>query len=87
VVSGFLLWTTKASRYVADGAFEIKVLLIVVGLVLTYQFSQTMQKEAVSWDQTGAVSSHKARLVAALMVIWAAVVITGRLTGYMGSFV
>jgi|SoiMethySBSTD1v2_1073268.scaffolds.fasta_scaffold421986_2 hypothetical protein len=87
VLSGFFLWMTKASRYVADGAFELKVLLIVVGLVLTYQFSQTMQKEAVSWDQAGAVSSHKARLVAALMVIWAAVLIAGRLTGYMGSFV
>jgi hypothetical protein len=31
VLSGFFLWMTKASRYVADGAFELKVLLIVVG--------------------------------------------------------
>ena len=87
VLSGFLLWLTKASRYVADGAFELKVLLIVLGVVLTYQFSQTMQREAVSWDTAGAVSSHKARLVAALMLVWAGVLIAGRLTGYLGSFV
>ncbi len=87
VLSGFLLWMTKASRYVADGAFELKVLLIVVGVALTYQFSQTMQREAVSWDTAGAVSSHKARFVAALMLVWAGVLIAGRLTGYLGSFV
>ena len=87
VLSGFLLWMTKASRYVADGAFELKVLLIVVGVVLTYQFSKTMQREAVSWDAAGAVASHKARVVAAMMLVWAGVLITGRLTGYLGSFV
>lgn len=85
VLSGFLLWITKASRYVADGAFELKVVLIVVGVVLTYQFAQTMQKEAVSWDAAGTVSSHKARIVAALMLVWAGVLIAGRLTGYLGS--
>ena len=87
VLSGFLLWITKASRYVADGAFELKVLLIVVGVVLTYQFSKTMQREAVSWDKTGAIASHKTRMAAVLMVVWAAALIAGRLTGYLGSFV
>ena len=87
VLSGFLLWMTKASRYVADGAFELKVLLIVVGVVLTYQFSKTMQREAVSWDTAGAVALHKVRMAAALMLIWAAALIAGRLTGYLGSFV
>lgn len=87
VLSGFLLWMTKASRYVADGAFELKVLLIVVGVALTYQFSKTMQREAVNWDRAGAVASHKARTVAAIMLVWAGVLITGRLTGYLGSFV
>jgi hypothetical protein len=33
------------------------------------------------------VASHKVRLVAALMLVWAGVLIAGRLTGYMGSFV
>ena len=85
VLSGFLLWMTKASRYVADGAFELKVLLIVVGVVLTYQFARTMQREAVSWETAGAVSSHKLRIVAAMMLVWAGVLIAGRLTGYLGS--
>ena len=88
VLSGFLLWMTKASRYVADGAFELKVLLIVVGVVLTYQFSKTMQREAASWDTAGgAIASHKARMAAVLMLIWAAALIAGRLTGYLGSIV
>ena len=88
VLSGFLLWMTKASRYVADGAFELKVLLIVVGVVLTYQFSKTLQREAVSWDTAGgAIASHKTRMAAVLMLVWAAALIGGRLTGYLGSLV
>jgi hypothetical protein len=87
VLSGFLLWMTKASRYVADGAFELKVLLIIVGVVLTYQFSRTMQREAVSWDTAGAIASHKTRMAATLMLVWAAALIAGRLTGYLGSFI
>lgn len=83
--SGLLLWMTKATRYVADGAFELKVLLIIAGVVITYQFSRTMEREAVAWDQAGAVSSHKIRLVAAMLLIWSGVLITGRLTGYLGA--
>ena len=85
VLSGFFLWMTKASRYVADGAFELKVVLIIVGVVLTYQFARTMEREAVSWETAGAVSSHKLRIVAAMMLVWAGVLIAGRLTGYLGS--
>jgi len=34
VVSGFVLWTTKPTRYVADGAFMLKILFIVIGFAL-----------------------------------------------------
>ena len=84
-LSGFVLWMTKATRYVADGAFLLKFLLIVAGIVLTYYFYGTMKREADSWDASGAVSSRAVRYVALILVVWCAVVIAGRLTGYLGA--
>jgi hypothetical protein len=59
--------------------------LIVVGIVLTYYFYGTMKREAAAWDANGAVSSRAVRYVAAILVVWCAVVIAGRLTGYLGA--
>ena len=84
-LSGFVLWMTKATRYVADGAFLLKFSLIVVGIVLTYYFYGTMKREAAAWDANGAVSSRAVTYVAAILVVWCAVVIAGRLTGYLGA--
>lgn len=84
-LSGFVLWMTKATRYVVDGAFVLKFLLIIVGIVLTYYFYGTMKREAASWDANGAVSSRAVKFVAAILLLWCTVVIAGRLTGYLGA--
>ena len=84
-LSGFVLWMTKATRYVADGAFMLKFVLIIAGIVLTYYFSGTIRREAGAWEANGAVSSRAVKFVAGALLIWCTVVITGRLTGYLGS--
>ena len=84
-LSGFVLWMTKATRYVADGAFMLKFALIIAGIVLTYYFSLTVKREANAWDTNGAVSSRAVQFVAATLVVWCTVLIAGRLTGYLGS--
>ena len=84
-LSGFVLWMTKATRYVADGAFMLKFALIIAGIVLTYYFSLTVKREANVWDTNGAVSSRAVQFVAGTLVVWCTVLIAGRLTGYLGS--
>ena len=84
-VSGFVLWMTKATRYVADGAFMLKFALIIAGIVLTYYYYGTIRREAGTWEANGAVSSRAVKYVAATLLIWCTVVITGRLTGYLGA--
>ena len=85
VVSGFVLWTAKPTRYVADGAFVLKALLVIVGVVLTIRFYGIVKRDAASWDANGAASSRVVRLAAAALIVWCTVVITGRLTGYLGA--
>ena len=84
-VSGFVLWSAKPTRYVVDGAFLLKVVLIIAGIVLTRQFQTMLQQEATIWDKKGDVSSQATTFAAASFLVWCGVVIAGRLTGFLGS--
>jgi len=84
-LSGVTLWMAKPTRYVADGAFVLKVSLIIAGVILTLQFYRTIIREAASWESQGAVSARGVRFVAAAILVWGGVLVAGRLTGYLGS--
>ena len=84
-LSGFALWMTKPTRYVADTAFLLKFLLVVVGFVLALYLYGIIKREAASWEATGAVSPRGFKFVAPSLVVWCLVVIAGRLTAYLGS--
>jgi hypothetical protein len=84
-LSGFTLWMTKPTQYVADGAFVLKFLLVIVGIVLTWSFSGTIKREAAAWQAAGAVSSRAVKFVAASLLVWCSVLVAGRLTAYLGS--
>jgi hypothetical protein len=83
-LSGFTLWTTKPTRYVVDGAFMLKSLLVVVGIILTLYLYRTIKREAVAWEAAGAVTSHEVKFVAANLMVWCGVLVAGRLTAYLG---
>jgi hypothetical protein len=86
LVSGFILWMTKPSQYLADVAFLLKVLLVVAGTVLTLSLYGTVMREAPSWEaKGGVVSSRAVTFVAATLLVWCAALIAGRLTAYLGS--
>ena len=83
--SGFTLWMTKPSKYLTDGAFLIKFSLVCTGLVVTWFYFNTMRRESPEWEAKGAISVRGLRFVAATMVWWAAVLVAGRLTAYLGQ--
>jgi hypothetical protein len=85
LLSGFTLWMTKATRYVADGAFMLKVLLVVVGVILTLYLYGTVKREAAAWESAGAASSRGVKFVAVTLLVWCAVLIMGRMTAYLGT--
>ncbi len=85
LLSGFVLWMAKPTRYIDDSAFMLKVLLIIVGAVLTLYFYGMVKRESASWEAKGAASSRAVRLIAAALLVWCTVLIAGRLTGYLGA--
>jgi hypothetical protein len=84
-LSGFVLWMTKPTRYVADAAFVLKFLLAIVGFVLTLYFYRTMRREAAAWEAAGAVSSREVKFAAGSLLLWCGVLIAGRLTAHLGA--
>ena len=84
-LSGLVLWMAKPTRYVADGAFELKFLLVVGGIILTWYFAGTIKREAAAWEAAGAVSSRGSKFVAAVLLVWCSVLVLGRMTAYLGS--
>jgi hypothetical protein len=84
-LTGFVLWITKPTQYVADAAFLLKLLFIVVGIVLMSYLYGFIKREAASWEASGAVSSDGIRFVAPSLLAWCVVLVAGRLTAYLGS--
>jgi hypothetical protein len=85
LLTGFALWVTKPTRYVADVAFLLKFLFVIIGVVLTAYLYGAIKREAASWDAAGAVSSNGAKFVAPSLLAWCIVLVAGRLTAYLGS--
>jgi hypothetical protein len=84
-LSGFTLWMTKPSKYLTDGAFLIKFTLVCTGLVVTWFYFKTLRQEGPEWEAKGVISPRGYRFVAATVVWWAAVLVAGRLTAYLGQ--
>jgi len=83
-LSGFALWMTKPTRYVADAAFVLKFSLVIVGIILALYLYGTMKREADSWEAAGAVSSRGFKFVAPSLLVWCVVLVAGRLTAHLG---
>jgi len=84
-LSGSTLWLTKPEQYLRDGMFEVKLFFIVVSVVMMWQFQGLLKREAAGWDAASTPSPKGVKTAAACCLLWAAVVIGGRLTAYLGS--
>jgi hypothetical protein len=85
LLSGFALWMTKPTRYMADAAFLLKFSFVIIGFILTLYLYGSIKREAASWDAAGAVSSRGTKFVAPSLLVWCVVLVAGRLTAYLGS--
>ena len=84
-LSGFSLWMTKPTKYVTDGAFLAKFSFVIAGLIVIAYFQKTIKREAEGWEAAGTVSARGLKLVGASFLVWAAVLVAGRLTAYLGA--
>ena len=84
-LSGFALWMTKPTQYVADAAFMLKLSLVIIGFIMTLYLYGTMKREADAWEAAGAVSPRGFKFVVPSLVLWCIVLVAGRMTAYLGA--
>ena len=84
-VSGFTLWCTKPMDYLKDLVFDIKFTSVVVGVVITFYFQKFLKREAAGFQESGVITKRGVYWGVAASLIWAIVIITGRLTAYLGT--
>jgi hypothetical protein len=85
VISGTTLWVSKPAKYLADGMFQWKFAFVVLATVTTIFFHQMLQRETPNWQANGTVTLAGKRFVAVTAMLWAAVLVAGRLTAYLGQ--
>jgi hypothetical protein len=85
VLSGVTLWVTKPARYLTDGVFDVKFSLVVTGVIVTIFYQRYLRREIPVWEASGAISVAGVRFATLTGVVWAGVLIMGRLTAYLGS--
>jgi len=85
VLSGFSLFTTKPDRYFADGLFQWKLAFVVLGAICTIYLQRTLKAEERGWEASNKASTMGMRIVAVTALVWAMVLVMGRLTAYVGQ--
>lgn len=84
LVTGVALWATKPTRYVVDVAFMLKMAFVIAGVVLTLYLQRAIRRDAAAWDTAGP-SGRAIRFVSVTLLLWCCVLVTGRLTAYLGA--
>src|SRR5438309_675879 len=83
--SGSTWWVSKPAKYLGDGMFQLKFALVILGVVATVYFENVLKRETPTWGVTGTASSRGVTTIAATALVWAAVLVAGRLTAYLGQ--
>lgn len=82
VISGFMLFSSNAVAYFQNGAFRLKLLLMILAAVNMLYFELVTFRNVAAWD-ANAKPPFAARLAGALsVVLWCGVIMTGRWIGF-----
>jgi hypothetical protein len=82
VITGFLLFSSNSVAYYENGAFRLKLVLMILAAVNMLYFELVTFRAVGAWD-TSAKPPFAARLAGVLsMALWCGVIMTGRWIGF-----
>ena len=82
VITGLLLFSSNAVAYYENGAFRLKLLLMILAAVNMLYFELVTFRNVAAWE-TSAKPPFAARLAGVLsVVLWCGVIMTGRWIGF-----
>ena len=81
-VTGVLMFITNAAVYFHNGYFRAKVVLLVLAAINALVFELTARRNVQRWDQAPSAPPLGRAVAAVSLVIWLAVIVTGRMIGF-----
>lgn len=83
LVSGAILVVAEPARSLPKGIFQLKMLLVIVGVALTMLYQLPLRKEPAHWDATPARRLNARVIAVVSLVIWSCIVFAGRWIAYV----
>jgi len=74
---------TKASQYVTNVPFIMKMVFVVLGGLSLVALQRVLKREASNWEAANEVTPLGRRLALGSMLFWTLAVVTGRLIAYV----
>jgi len=82
LATGFLLFSSEATKYYVNGVFRLKMLMILLAGINALVFHLTVYKRLATWDETR-VAPLGARLAACFSILlWIGTIAAGRWIAY-----
>ena len=86
LISGTLLYLSDPLNLLKNWAFDVKIILVFVGLVVLLIMKSTPTFKNIQNQEAATVGDGSARMWAIVsLIIWIAAVTSGRLTGYISA--
>jgi hypothetical protein len=83
IAAGLGLFVTRASHYMGNVAFQVKLVLLVLAAINMALFHLSTTRGISQWD-TAAITSARARWAgASSLVLWAGILLAGRWIGHL----
>jgi hypothetical protein len=83
VITGALLFITRASHYAENVAFRIKLLLLVIAGINMLAFHFTTFRTVSQWDGGSAIPKAAKLSAATSLICWLGVLLAGRWIGHL----
>jgi hypothetical protein len=81
-VSGCILFVQKATSFVQNWAFLVKIAGVIIATVIAVIAHKTLCRQAELWDSEKAIVFSAKVLAFVSLGLWSVVIVAGRLVGY-----
>lgn len=82
LITGTVQLIAEPARQLLTPAFWVKMLLVGIGLTLTYWFATKVRRDPRSWDSRSGRPVWSPLYAVIICAMWTAVIVCGRLIGY-----
>jgi hypothetical protein len=82
--SGTMLYLSDPANLVKNWAFDVKIVLVVIGMILLLAMRATPAFKNISSMPAAAIGGNPSKVIAIVsLIVWLTAITSGRLTGYV----